>query len=225
MTDSDQSTRKFDEIDRRSFIGVAGGASLSQLDPLNAFLARSEAKTETHFVEAALEFELLDDGVTPGRKEGPYRYNAVRDEGAFLALNRMAPENFNKLVTAETVTFGLESFETGDATFADKLDVLPTLASDTPRVTRSLRLDQWGGAPTYSVRSVGNGSAVVEVAGDRVEVQSDAARRIELDEQVIPAERVPGYDSADGLAVAPRLEVRNYGQVAVYDARDEAWTR
>lgn len=212
------------EVNRRSFIGAAGALSVTRIDSLDAFLANSEPEAETHFVEAALEFDLISDDITPGRKEGPYRYNAIRAEKVLLPLNRVEPRNFNKLVTADTVTFGLESFETGRATFAeDGLDVLPTLASDTPRVTRYVPLDGWRGAPTYSVRSSENESVLVEVAGKEIEVANDAARRIELDTLEIPADRVPGYDNSDGLRVAPRLDVRNYGTVQIHDARDKAW--
>lgn len=227
MSDSNQNTRSFDgEINRRSFIGAASAVSIGRIDSVNALLAELEPKAETQFIEAALEFELLDDGITPGEREGPYRYNAVRDESVLFALNRLDSGIFDKMLTAETVTFGLNSFETGTATFAkDGLNVLPTLASDTPRVTKYFQLDQWDGAPTYSVRSSGNDATIVEVADEQIEIPGDTAQRIELDEREIPPDRIPGYDESDEVRVAPRLEVRNYGRMEVYDARDEAWKR
>lgn len=225
MNNKNQSPRDSEtEINRRNFIGAAGALSVTRIDSINTFLANSKSEAETHFVEAALEFELIDEDIAPGRKEGPYRYNAVRDEKALLPLNRVEPQDFHKLITADTVTFGLEEFKTGHATFAkDELNVLPTLASDTPRVTRYVPLDQWSEAPTYSVRSSSNESAIVEVAGKEIELQEDSAQRIKLDTLEIPTDRIPGYDDSKPVRVAPRLDVRNYGQMQIHDARDVAW--
>lgn len=227
MNDSNQNTENSEvSVNRRNFLSAAGAVPISQMGPVDTLLNELDTKAETHFIEAALEFEVLNDEITPGYREGPYRYNAVRDKNAFFALYRLNPQDFDKLVASETVTFGLESFKTGNATFAnDGLNVLPTLASDTPRLTRYLRLNQWNNAPKYSVRSLEDASTVVETAEKTVEVGSDTARRIELDTRRIPTSRIPGYENSDGVRVNPRLEVRNYGRMQIYDVRNRTWKR
>lgn len=211
------------DTSRRSFMGIVGGASISQFESIGSYLEQSKPVAETHFVETSLEFQILGDDIVPARREGPYRYNVNRGLGVLIALNRIETGNFRELVGNRATVFGHGSIQPMKASFAGSLDTLPSVRSDTPRHTRYIRLEGWDGSPSYEVRKQANESVIVDINGGSTNVATDSASRISLDSRTIPNRVIPGYDEPGGLEVRPRLEVRNYGMVEIHDARGKGW--
>ncbi|WP_232688221.1 hypothetical protein [Halobacterium zhouii] len=231
-------------VGRRRFLAAVGGASAAGQALQSVAAGSSTAGSRsvddadsTHFTEATLEFELRDETITPARRSGPRPYTATRSERRLLVHATLAQSAHRALLDADAVVFGLESFRSAPAVFTRGTeDVLPVAGSATPHRTRFIRLDAWDGAPSYRVRTAGDrnagaaeggtdetaepGTVAVQVADQTVAVPRDDATTVRLDDRKIPAEHVPGYEQADAMTVTPRLEVRNYGCLAVCDATD-----
>lgn len=219
-------------IGRRRFVGAVGGASVTGLGTARSAsatgtglcTARSASSTgdesPTHFVEATLEFDLRDETITPGHRNGPRPYTVARADRGLFVHDRLGRAAHEKLLADDAVVFGLGSFRTAPATFArGTTSTLPVAGSATPRRTRFIRLDEWDGAPTYRVRTAAKGVATIEVANRQVAVPRDATTSVRLNDRVVPSENAPGYDPPGGVEVTPRLEIRNYGTVDVRDAQ------